>query len=91
MITTKFGQFKIEFENGYGVSIINGFGSYTENHFNLEIRELERQPGALCVTPRCEVAIIHKDLGFVTKSFITEAGTLVGTAIQKILVVLSGL
>lgn len=74
MITTRFGGFGVEFENGYGVSIINGLGSYTENHFNLDLREEETKPGARCITPTCEIAIIHKELGFVTKTFIPEAG-----------------
>lgn len=74
MIQTSFGHTWIGFDNGYTVSIINGFGSYTENHFNIDLREEEKKPGARCITPTCEIAIIHEELGFVTKTFIPEAG-----------------
>lgn len=31
---TEMGHFWIKFKNGYTLSIFNGFGSYTENHYN---------------------------------------------------------
>lgn len=34
MISTSYGHCWITFENGYTISIFNGFGSYSENHFN---------------------------------------------------------
>ena len=74
MIQTSFGHTWLEFENGYIVSIFNGFGSYTENHFNHDLIAEEKIPGARCMTKTCEVAIMNKDLGFVTQTFITEAG-----------------
>ena len=33
MIQTDKGHFKLKFKNGYEISIINGFGSYSENTF----------------------------------------------------------
>ncbi len=36
MIRTEGGHFWITFENGYTLSVFNGFGSYTENHNDLE-------------------------------------------------------
>lgn len=33
MIQTDKGHCWLTFENGYMVSIFNGFGSYSENHF----------------------------------------------------------
>lgn len=31
------GHFQMTFPNGYTISIFNGPGSYTENHFNMEL------------------------------------------------------
>jgi len=36
MIKTEGGHFWLKFDNGYTLSCFNGFGSYTENHFNYE-------------------------------------------------------
>ena len=74
MIKTGFGHTWLRFENGYIVSIANGLGSYTENHFNHDLIAAEKQPGAICTSETCEIAIIHEELGFVTKTFIPEAG-----------------
>ena len=35
-ITTAIGHCWIDFDNGYKLSIFNGFGSYSENHMNFE-------------------------------------------------------
>lgn len=35
MIVTEAGHCWITFKNGYTLSIFNGMGSYTENHFNI--------------------------------------------------------
>ena len=32
-IRTEMGHFWITFENGYTLSVFNGYGSHTENHF----------------------------------------------------------
>ncbi len=52
------GHTTIGFDNGYKVSIVNGFGSYTENHFNTSLISNEKSP---VVSHYCEVAIIFKD------------------------------
>ena len=66
MIKTSAGHFWITFDNGYTISLFNGFGSYTENHFNYnEQDEWESE--------QIEVAIIKEDLGFVTQDIIKEA------------------
>ena len=39
MISTSFGHCWIKFENGYTISIFNGFGSYSDNHFNHKLFE----------------------------------------------------
>lgn len=80
MISTSFGHCWIEFENGYSISIFNGFGSYSENHFNHKLfekmQDLDFQDR--CDSKDCEVAIIHKELGFVTKSFIDTNDSVIG-------------
>lgn len=80
MISTSFGHCWIEFENGYSISIFNGFGSYSENHFNHKLfekmQDLDLQDR--CNSKDCEVAIIHKELGFVTKSFIDCNDSVIG-------------
>lgn len=80
MISTSFGHCWIEFENGYSISIFNGFGSYSENHFNHKLfekmQDLDLQDR--CNSKDCEVAIIHKELGFVTKSFIDSNDSVIG-------------
>lgn len=35
-VRTEMGHFWITFENGYTLSVFNGYGSHTENHFNLK-------------------------------------------------------
>lgn len=54
MIKTEKGHFWITFENGLTLSIFNGFGSYTENHFNYELAE-EKETRAESHT--CEIAV----------------------------------
>lgn len=80
MISTSYGHCWITFENGYTISIFNGFGSYSENHFNHKLfekmQDLDFQDR--CDSKDCEVAIIHKDLGFVTKSFLESDDSVVG-------------
>lgn len=66
MIRTRFGGFQIKFENGYTISIFNGFGSYSENHDKAEILSFK----SLSVNSKdCEVAIIYNGK-FCTDKFI---------------------
>ena len=78
MISTSFGHCWIKFENGYTISIFNGFGSYSENHFNLfeKMQNLDFQDR--CDSTDCEVAIIHDKLGFCTKTFVDSADSVIG-------------
>lgn len=58
MIRTDKGHFYITFDNGYILSIFNGFGSYSENHFNHELHKThEYLPIA---SKDCEIAIIYE-------------------------------
>lgn len=66
MILTDKGHFKITFENGYTVSVINGFGSYSQNHFNTDLLTNTFTP---IISQDCEIAIIY-DGHFVTRKFL---------------------
>lgn len=68
---TELGHFWITFENGYTISVFNGFGSYTENHFNMKEFEKLQNPKQFdrCVSKTCEIAIIRNDM-FCTSNFI---------------------
>ena len=35
-VRTEMGHFWITFDNGYTLSVFNGYGSHTENHFAIE-------------------------------------------------------
>lgn len=63
MISTRFSGFQIKFENGYTISIFNGFGSYSENHFNTELSEKMANLNFTdsCVSKDCEVAVIYEN------------------------------
>ena len=71
MISTRFGGFQIRFENGYTISIFNGFGSYSENHFNTKLHEKMENLNFTdsCISKDCEVAVIYEDI-FCTDKFI---------------------
>lgn len=58
MIRTDKGHFWITFENGYEISVFNGFGSYSENHFKREV--LTTPEFASVDSKDCEIAIIHE-------------------------------
>ena len=67
MIMTQRGQFKLKFKNGYEISIVNGYGSYCENHFKTDL--FTPSIGYEIKSKECEIAILHKGK-FVTKKFI---------------------
>lgn len=67
MIRTDKGHFWLTFSNGYTISVFNGFGSYSENHFKQEIRNI---PEYMSVDSKdCEIAISYEDI-FCTDNFI---------------------
>lgn len=68
MIITSSGHCKLTFENGYSISFVNGYGSYSENHFNRDLREAFEK-NIECVSKDCEVAVLYGDL-FCTDNFI---------------------
>lgn len=66
MILTDKGHFKITFENGYTVSVVNGFGSYSQNHFNTDLLTETFSP---ITSQDCEIAILYNG-NFVTRKFL---------------------
>lgn len=67
MIQTDKGHFKLTFENGYTISVFNGYGSYSENHHREELHYI---PEFASVDSKdCEIAIFYHNT-FVTNSFI---------------------
>lgn len=68
MIKTDKGHVWIEFENGYTISIFNGFGSYSDNHFNTNMisypnptndKEVFEYINQQPTSSDCEIAIIY--------------------------------
>ena len=62
MIITELGHCYITFDNGYTLSIFNGFGSYTENQFNYTEKISYK-------STRVEIAVVQ-DHKFVTRKLI---------------------
>ena len=81
MIKTSAGHFWITFDNGYTLSLFNGFGSYTENHFKFEKQNeiMKHNEPDEWESEQIEIAIIREDLGFVTQDIIKEANDSVMT------------
>lgn len=67
MIQTDKGHFWLTFENGYMISVSNGFGSYSENHFRTDL--LKNLPNCSVNSKDCEIAVIYNEK-FVTKKFV---------------------
>lgn len=81
MIKTSAGHFWLTFDNGYTISLFNGFGSYTENHFKFEKRNeiMKHYEPDEWESEQIEIAIIKENLGFVTQDIIKEADDSVTT------------
>ena len=75
MIKTSAGHFWLTFDNGYTISLFNGFESYTENHFNIKKQNeiMKHNEPDEWESEQIEIAIIKEDLGFVTQDIIKEA------------------
>ena len=67
MIQTDKGHFYLTFENGYMISIFNGFGSYSENHFKTDL--LKSSENCNVSSKDCEIAAIYNQK-FVTKKIV---------------------
>lgn len=67
MIQTDKGHFWLTFENGYMISVFNGFGSYSENHFRNDL--LKNLENCSVNSKNCEIAIMYNGI-FTTNSFV---------------------
>lgn len=65
MIQTDKGHFWLTFENGYTISVFNGYGSYSENYLKKELSCTSDSINS----KNCEIAIIYNEI-FVTNNFI---------------------
>lgn len=77
MITTIRGHRRINFLNGCTLSIFNGFGSYSENHFNREVKDK-----FIINTKQCEIAIIRNNI-FITNDVLGNGGSVKGYVSEK--------
>lgn len=50
------GGFRITFKNDYSIDVINGYGSYSENHYKTELFDAEET-----ISKDCEIAILYKE------------------------------
>lgn len=74
MIQTDKGHFWITFDNGYTLSIFNGYGSYSDNHFNndyapiypINKEDIKKYISQRPKSSNCEIAIINPKGKFVT-------------------------
>lgn len=81
-IRTGMGKVQIKYDNGYTLSIVNGFGSHTENADAYEKywKIIERRDiTASWTSEDVEIAVISPANEFVTEEFIKEAKDLVVT------------
>lgn len=72
---TSSGHCRFTFNNGYTVSLFNGFGSYTDNKFDMKLMDFGKIDNV--ESTYCEVAVLKKDK-FVTKELIKGADDVIG-------------
>lgn len=72
MIITYKGHKHIMFGKGVYLSIFNGFGSYSQNHF-----EIDKMKKKIIITQDCEIAILRKD-EFITEEVLGGEGVVRG-------------
>jgi len=77
MIITFKGHRWIKFKNGITLSIFNGFGSYSENHFNYKVRTKK-----IIKTKTCEIAILRNEF-FITDSILNNGDKVKGYVNKK--------
>ena len=85
MIRTDKGHFWLTFENGYTLSVFNGFGSYSENHHNckyilypttdIEVSQYINQKDT---SHDCEIAIIDPKGNMITDKILDWDDTVKG-------------
>lgn len=72
MILTRPRNITLMFENGYELSISNGFGSYSDNQFAQSLLEAKE-----VASDKCEIAVL-KNNKFVTKKVLNTSDDVVG-------------
>ena len=77
MIITFKGHKWIKFKNGITLSIYNGFGSYSENHFNYKVRNK-----LIVISKDCEIAILRNGF-FITDNILNGSGEVKGYVNKK--------
>lgn len=77
MIRTYKGHKHLYFKNGCDLSIFNGFGSYSENHFNYKVRDK-----LFISTKDCEIAIIRNGF-FITNDILNNGQDVKGYVDEK--------
>ena len=68
MIITDKGHFWLTFDNGYTISVFNGYGSYSDNHYNNEYilyptndKETRKYINQRVESTNCEIAILNSN------------------------------
>lgn len=74
MIQIEKGHFWLTFENGYEISVFNGFGSYSENNYK---SDLCKSDVSMISSKNCEISIMYKEL-FATDSFVESDDSVKG-------------
>ena len=71
------GRCSLTFKNGYRVSLYNGFGSYTDNKFDMDLLEID--DNKIVNSTYCEIAVI-RDGKFVTSEITNNDDSVIGYA-----------
>ena len=88
-IRTRMGLVQIKYDNGILLSIANGFGSYTQNHFDVDKQTKiieNRDIFASWTSEDVEIAIINSKGEYITKEIVEGAKDLVTTVTVKQLI-----
>ena len=85
MIITDKGHFWITFDNGYTISVFNGFGSYSDNHYNTKYisypkneKEQIEYINQRIESKNCEIAIISPEGFLITNDILQSDDTVKG-------------
>lgn len=77
MIKTDKGHFWITFDNGYTLSVFNGYGSYSDNHYNNKYilyptneEETVKYCNQKIESKDCEIAIINAQGDLITNDIL---------------------
>lgn len=76
-IVTDKGHFWITFDNGYTLSVFNGYGSYSDNHYNNNYilypsndKETIKYVNQKVESSNCEIAIINSNGDLITNDIL---------------------